>query len=349
MKKLRAFDLFSGVGGFRSGIDSACRGLSLKIDWVGWCDFDKYAQKTYRACFNVSKEQFFSDITDITGKLSSKTRSSKLKLNKIDETIDDFDILTAGFPCQAFSQLGKRKGVQDERGALFYGIKLILMAKKPDFFILENVSGIKSIDKGRTFEKICSILKNDLKYNLAVWTINAKDYGVPQNRKRVFFVGSKDDIGLSDDDAPAKTSRRKFKIAKDVLDLKVDEKYYLSEKVKKTIIDPFPGFNDNPKYNLEIARCLTRTMHKMHRCSQDNYYSDDYITGVNSPKRRNRIRKITPKEGFRLQGFNENYIKKALNSGNSDTQLYMQIGNSVPVTMVSSIFKKLIKSTKYKI
>ena len=342
--KLRGFDLFSGIGGFRSGIDSACRGRDINVEWVGWCDFDKYAQQTYSACFNSKNEQFISDITEITGPLSLNSRATKNIIDRIDNSLYDFDILTAGFPCQAFSSLGKRKGLRDDRGSLFYAIKLILMAKKPEYFILENVSGLKTIDNGKTFELILSILEKKLKYNVVYWTLNAKDYGVPQNRRRIFIIGSKNKNKLTNEIPPSKVKIRKFPTVRHLLEHKVAQKYYLSEKIKKTIIDPFPKFNENPIYNLDIARCLTRTMHKMHRCSQDNYYSDSYTSGKKSKKNDKKIRRITPKEGLRIQGFDENYIKKALNAGVSDTQLYMQIGNAVPATMTKAIFTHIINS-----
>ena len=338
---LKAFDLFSGIGGFRHGIDMACKKSKVNVEWVGWCDFDKYVQKTYRACFDTKNEQFISDITEITGPLGSKSKITDKLLDSINSKIIDFDILTAGFPCQAFSSLGKRKGLQDERGTLFYAIELLLLAKKPKYFLLENVSGLKSIDNGNTIKMIRRILEKKLGYNVAIWDLNAKNYGVPQNRRRIFIAGGLNGK-LSDTNIPTEILKRKFSTVKHLLDKKAEDKYYLSEKIKKTIIEPFPQFNENPVYNLDIGRCLTRTMHKMHRCSQDNYYSDSYILDKKNKINDKRIRRITPKEGFRLQGFSEHYIKKALNSGVSDTQLYMQIGNAVPATMVCQVFKQLL-------
>ena len=138
-----------------------------------------------------------------------------------------------------------------------------------------------------------------------------------------------------------------------MLDKEVDKKYYLSEKIKKTILsEGTGGYKYKPDYNLLVSRPLTFTMHKMHRASQDNYYSDSFINGFYDNKSKlvvelqngkNKIRRITPKEAFMLQGFDKNFINKALKAGLSDTRMYMLAGNSVPTKMVSAVAKQLFK------
>lgn len=351
-KKIKSFDLFSGIGGFRQGVNEAFKKLRIDSEWVGRSDMDNYANRLYDICYNVKDEKLFNDITDVTGSLSPLTTNNLETLNKIDKIIPDFDLLTAGFPCQAFSTVGKRKGFRDPRGTLFYAIELILKSKSPNYFILENVRGLMTIDNKETIKSIRKILE-EMGYTVAIWLLNASDYGLPQTRRRVFIVGSNLNTKITDGDIPKKTKKRRFKTTWHLLEKNVDSKYYLSEKIKKTILsDGTGGYNYKAKYNLLTARPLTHTMHKMHRASQDNYYSDSFINGIynnrtglvtENPKGKNRIRRLTPKEALLLQGFNKNFIKKAINSGISDTRIYMLAGNSVPTKMVKSVCEKLFE------
>ena len=176
-----------------------------------------------------------------------------------------------------------------------------------------------------------SILEN-LGYHVAIWLLNASDYGLPQTRRRVFIVGSKTNSQLNDEDPPKKINRRQFKTTWHLLEKDVDKKYYLSEKIKKTILsEGTGGYKYKADYNLLTSRPLTFTMHKMHRASQDNYYSDDFINGdyddtsksvKHSKHNKNNIRRITPREALLLQGFSKTFVNKALKSGLSDTRLY---------------------------
>ena len=198
------------------------------------CDIDPYANKLYDHCFNTKNELLLNDITEVTGTLNPKTNDPH-SISRISKTLPEFDLLTGGFPCQAFSSMGKRKGLRDPRGTLFYAIELILRAKKPKNFILENVRGLLTIDNKETIQTMRSILEN-LGYHVAIWLLNASDYGLPQTRRRVFIVGSKTNSQLNDEDPPKKINRRQFKTTWHLLEKDVDKKYYLSKRLKNNFI-----------------------------------------------------------------------------------------------------------------
>ena len=167
---IRFFDLFSGIGGFREGLIRA-GGFSC----VGHCELDSHADKNYRVLFDTEGEWFCDDARKIeTGRMP------------------DFDLLCAGFPCQAFSIAGKRGGFSDARGTLFFEIARLVAAKRPKYFLLENVPGLLSHDKGRTFHTILSTF-SELGYHVEWKVLNSKDFGVPQSRKRVYIVGYLDE------------------------------------------------------------------------------------------------------------------------------------------------------------
>ena len=163
---IRFFDLFSGIGGFREGLRRA-GGFTC----VGHCEVDAYADKNYRLLFDTEGEWFCNDARTIET-----------------DRMPDFDLLCAGFPCQSFSIAGKRGGFADARGTLFFEIARLVADKRPAYFILENVPGLLSHDKGRTFHTILSTL-SELGYGVEWKVLNSKDFGVPQSRKRVYIVG----------------------------------------------------------------------------------------------------------------------------------------------------------------
>ncbi|MBR6618192.1 MAG: DNA (cytosine-5-)-methyltransferase [Oscillospiraceae bacterium] len=163
---IRVFDAFSGIGGFRSAFERVGG-----FEMVGWCEIDKFAQKSYRAMFDTGGEQFYENIRDIDT-----------------DRLADFDLLVAGFPCQPFSIAGKRKGIADERGDLFFELARILKAKKPRYFIFENVPGLLGIEEGRTFKVILETLC-ELGYCCEWLVHDSAGFGVPQSRKRVYLAG----------------------------------------------------------------------------------------------------------------------------------------------------------------
>ena len=163
---IRVFDAFSGIGGFRSAFE---RVGGFKT--VGWCEIDRFAQKSYRVLFDTGGEQFYENIRDIdTAGLA------------------DFDLLVGGFPCQPFSCAGKRLGTKDERGTLFFELARILEAKRPRYFIFENVPGLLGIEKGQTFKVILETL-SELGYCVEWLVHDSAGFGVPQSRKRVYLAG----------------------------------------------------------------------------------------------------------------------------------------------------------------
>lgn len=163
---IRYFDMFAGIGGFRSGLTKT-GGFTC----IGYCENDKYAKKAYEAIYDTEGENFYEDARTIQP-----------------ESLPDFDLLCGGFPCQAFSNAGKRGGFGDSRGTLFFEIARIARVKRPAFLCLENVPGILSHDKGRTFQTILAAL-SELGYDVAWQVLNSKDFGVPQSRKRVYIIG----------------------------------------------------------------------------------------------------------------------------------------------------------------
>ena len=163
---IRFFDMFAGIGGFRSGLE-AIGGFEC----VGYCEIDKYAKQAYEAMYDTGGELYFDDARKI-----------------VPEQLPDFDLLVGGFPCQSFSIAGARKGFDDTRGTLFFEIARIVAVKKPKYLFLENVPGLLNHDKGRTFETIIHTL-DELGYDVCWQVLNSKNFGVPQSRNRVYIIG----------------------------------------------------------------------------------------------------------------------------------------------------------------
>jgi DNA (cytosine-5)-methyltransferase 1 len=163
---IRYFDMFAGIGGFRSGLEAVGG-----FECVGYCEIDPYARKAYKALYDTRGEKFYEDATKI-----------------IPEQLPDFDLICGGFPCQSFSIAGKRRGFDDVRGTMFFEIARIAAVKRPRYLLLENVPGLLSHDEGRTFAAILTAL-DDLGYDVAWQVLNSANFGVAQARKRVFIVG----------------------------------------------------------------------------------------------------------------------------------------------------------------
>ena len=163
---IKFFDMFAGIGGFRSGLE-AIGGFEC----VGYCEIDKYAKQAYEAMYDTGGELYFDDARKI-----------------VPEQLPDFDLLVGGFPCQSFSIAGARKGFDDTRGTLFFEIARIAAVKKPKYLYLENVPGLLNHDSGKTFETILRTL-DELGYDVCWQVLNSKNFGVPQSRNRVFIIG----------------------------------------------------------------------------------------------------------------------------------------------------------------
>ena len=304
---LKLIDLFAGIGGIRLGFEQA---FLSNIKCVFSSEIDKYAIQTYQA--NFGGEPVFGDITQIEAK-----------------DIPDHDILLAGFPCQPFSQAGLKKGFGDTRGTLFFDIERILRAKKPRVFLLENVKQLKGHNQGKTLEVILNHL-HSIGYQTFVETLKARDFGVAQNRERIYIVGFLDkNIKFSFPTALNIPTR-----VGDILEHNVDSKYTISDKLwqghqRRKTQNKAAGkgfgyslFNENSPYTNTISA---------------RYYKDG--SEILIEQKNKNPRKITPKEASRLQGFPENFIIPV-----SDAQAYRQFGNSVCVPVIKAIANEIKKS-----
>lgn len=307
--RFRFIDLFAGIGGIRIPFQELGGECVFSSEW------DKFAQKTYRVNFG---EEPHGDITKIAA-----------------PDIPDFDVLLGGFPCQPFSQAGLKKGFADTRGTLFFEIERIIKEKRPRAFLLENVKQLKGHDHGRTLQVILKHL-DDLHYYVRYAVLRARDYGVPQNRERIYIVGfDMDYFNLPDHyeflfPAPTHTTT----CLGDILEQNVDEKYTISDalweghqrrksehKIKGNGFG-YSLFNRQSEYANTISA---------------RYYKDGSEILIEQEGK--NPRKLTPRECARLQGFPEEFIIPV-----SDTQAYKQFGNSVAVPVVRAVARKIIEA-----
>ncbi len=324
MHKFTFIDLFSGIGGFRLALQNLQGKCVFSSEW------DKYSKQTYKANFG---ELPFGDITKEATK------------NYIP---DQFDILCAGFPCQAFSIAGRRGGFEDTRGTLFFDVAEIIKRKKPKAIFLENVKGLRSHDKGRTLSTILHVLRNDLGYYVPEpKVINAKDYGVPQNRERIFIIGFRNDLGIENFNYPV-VSQKNVKL-EDILEKEtVSVKYYLSEtyidtlrKHKARHKDKGNGFGYEIIDKKGIANAVVCGGMGRERNLVYDFRLKDFtpVTNIVGNVNREGIRKMTPREWARLQGFPDNFKIVV-----SDAQAYKQFGNSVAVPAIEATANQILKS-----
>ena len=325
-------DLFAGIGGFRMAMQNLGGKCVFTSEW------DKESQKTYRANYG---EVPFGDIT-----------RQQIK----DYIPDEFDLLCAGFPCQAFSIAGKRGGFDDTRGTLFFDVAEIIKNRKPKAIFLENVKGLRSHDKGKTLETILNVLRNDLGYYVPEpQIVNAKNFGVPQNRERIYIVGFRQDLNISNFEYPNPfENNATFDNVKE--ENVPPTKYYLSTRYVQTLINHKArhesrgnGFGyaiipDDGIANAIVVGGMGRERNLVldHRIT--DYTPTTHIKGTVN---REGIRKMTPREWARLQGFPDNYIIPV-----ADASAYKQFGNSVAVPAIQATANKileLIGITKYAI
>lgn len=331
-----------------------------------------FVRKSYLANYDIKEEHFHNDVVFLNG-------------NQYREQVDLF---VGGSPCQSFSLVGNRNGFEDARGTLFYEYVRLVNEIQPKVFIYENVKGVMSHDDGKTWETMGRCF-DELGYNWRHKVLNARNYGVAQNRERLFVVGFRGDLELDEEfEFPApielKTVMKDYlmdnvsgkyylntkgvefvtkeknlekrytqvdgdiqlcqkanqqfnwhgdfvfveenkDMEKTIEDL---EKYFLSEKVRKYVLSSgTKTFYTKPQIDLDIARPLLTTMHKMHRAGVDNYVTTD-----------GRIRKLTPRECLRLMGFCDSFKIVV-----SDTQMYQQSGNSIVVDVLIAIMDEVLK------
>jgi len=328
-------ELFAGIGGFRNAADHLSRDTNTKFKCVGFSEIDKFALTTYSNNYEVNGETVMKDITDFTSK------------KKNIRALEDFDVLLGGFPCQAFSLLGKQLGLDDERGKILFSIHELLKVKKPEFIVLENVRNIIRHDKGNTLEMILDFFRKHRYKYVNYVILDTQHFGLPQRRSRIFFVCSKRKLNIDLTELAIIENFKKIKHHSlrtysnvlNILEKDAPPKYYLSEKIKHTILDGgSKTFWSKSQIDLTLARTLTATMVKMHRACQDNYYSDDYILKGKSHKDtakelllKKPIRRLTPREALLLQGFSKSFYNRAIAAGVSEHQIYKQAGNALSV------------------
>jgi DNA (cytosine-5)-methyltransferase 1 len=341
-------DLFAGIGGIRLAFQQSGGQCIFSSEW------DKFAQKTYATNFGESPH---GDITEIsTGDIS----------NRFNKNTRQHTILLAGFPCQAFSQAGLKKGFNDTRGTMFFEIQRILSDCMPDAFLLENVKQLKGHNQGKTLKIIMDILRgehfhsisddvpmsdetlytpnNKLNYWADFRVLRAADFGIPQNRERIFIIGF---------------NKQKFKginfskvfkwpdphhtrtTVGDILesDQAVDPKYTISQRLldghqrRKT-----EHKNKGNGFGYSVFKKSDRYTNTL----SARYYKDGSEILIDQSHLQKRPRKLTPRECANLQGFPENFIVNAV----SDTQAYKQFGNSVAVPVVQEVAKSMLAALK---
>lgn len=327
MKQLNSIDLFAGIGGIRLGFDQAF-GDTLKTVFVS--EWDENAQKTYRANFD--------DEFDIAGDIT--------KIGEAD--VPSFDICLAGFPCQAFSLAGQRKGFTDNykgmsRGTLFFDVARISALHKPKVIFCENVKGLTIHDKGRTYNIIKGTLE-ELGYTIHEKVLNSRDYGVPQNRERIYIVAFRCDIDSIDFRFPKPTDWEKR--IKDIIEEQpVSAKYYLSDVYLETLRRHRArheakghGFGYEIRDWGDVAGTIVcggmgRERNLLIDKRQTNLTPVTHIKGeINNEG----IRKMTPREWARLQGYPDTFRLPL-----SDVHLYKQLGNSVSVPVIRAIAEQV--------
>lgn len=315
-------DLFAGIGGFRLAMQNLGGKCVFTSEW------DAHAQKTYQANFG---EVPFGDIT------KEKTKQY---------IPDGFDVLCAGFPCQAFSIAGKRGGFEDTRGTLFFDVAEIIKRKQPKAIFLENVKGLRNHNGGRTLATILNVLRNDLGYYVPEpKIINAKDFGVPQNRERIFIVGFRGDLGITEFQYPESTGKE-VSFAKIKEKKVVPTKYYLSTQYLQTLKDHKSrheskgnGFGYHIVPDKGIANAIVvGGMGRERNLVLDNRIKDfTPTTKIKGEVNREGIRKMTPREWARLQGFPDEFIIPV-----ADASAYKQFGNSVAVPAIQATAEKIV-------
>ena len=328
---MKYFSLFSGIGGFELGIGD-------KAECIGFSEIDKYAIQIYQKHFPNHKN--YGDITKINA-----------------DELPDFDFLCGGFPCQAFSIAGLRRGFEDTRGTLFFEIARILQAKRPSLLLLENVKGLLSHDKGATFERIIQTL-DELGYDLQWQVLNSKNFGVPQNRERVFIVGHLRGTSRPEVFPFRETNPKTLEYVGGILSDKAKKwlddgkqfsrnfsqgsRVYAESGISSTLASQAGGLG--AKTGLYLARVSRKdSVYDMRETQTSGTLTATMYKGIDASGRTGvkegvKIRRLTPKECERLQGFPDNWTE-----GISDTQRYKCLGNAVTVNVIQAIIEKLLK------
>lgn len=307
---MRLGSLFSGLG----TAEIATKAVFDDARCVFACEIDKYARASFEA--NVSCEEFYKDVREIDG--------SKYK--------DKIDILIGGSPCQDFSLAGLRAGIAGERGQLLYEYLRVLKEARPKYFIFENVKGLLSINKGKTFNTLLEYVK-ELGYFLTYQILNTKDYGIPQNRERLYLVGSKEDLGIS--------FKKPVKLTKSIKDfLDTDNNKYLNKPYE---LLPKPiGSSIIQVAKTDCSRVNMRRVYSIDGISPCLLASAG--TGGNNQVKvliQDKIRVLSPREYLRLQGFDDSYKIVVSNS-----QMYKQAGNAMSLNVLTMVLESIKEAHK---
>ena len=321
--KFKFIDLFAGIGGFRLAMQNLGGKCVFTSEW------DKEAKRTYKANFG---ERPFGDIT------KEETKAF---------IPDNFDLLCAGFPCQAFSIAGKRGGFEDTRGTLFFDVAEIIKRKQPKAIFLENVKGLRNHNGGKTLATILNVLRNDLGYFVPEpQIINAKDFGVPQNRERIYIVGFHPSTNVTEFNYP-KPLNKKVTFA-DIKEKEVPAtKYFLSTHSVQTLVNHkarHEGKGNGFGYAIipdnEIANAVVcGGMGRERNLVLDHRITDfTPTTHIKGTVNREGIRKMTPREWARLQGFPDEFLIPV-----ADASAYKQFGNSVAVPAIQATANEILR------
>lgn len=327
---MKFLDLFAGIGGFRLGMERAGH------ECIGFCEIDKFARASYKAIHDTTGEIELHDITTVS--------------DDFIRSIGNVDVICGGFPCQAFSIAGKRQGFEDTRGTLFFQIARFASILKPRYLFLENVKGLLHHDEGATFGTILETLE-ELGYDVEWQVLNSKHFGVPQNRERVFIVGH----------SRGTSGRKIFPIGNSYE--KID-KLPGERNTTNTLVARYPAcqsgsfiienqqasvihVKEATKKGYAVATVgdsvnLSHPNSKTRRGRVGKQIANTILTGTEQAVIGEdlRIRKLTPRECWRLQGFPDYAFDRA-QKVNSDSQLYKQAGNSVTVNVIEAIAKEL--------
>lgn len=340
---------FSGIGAIEYAFHRL--GLNHKIMFAG--DINNNCKTAYTANYDLEAHAWHTDICSFS--------ATGYK--------GEIDLLVGGAPCQAFSIVGNRLGFDDTRGTLFREFARIVKECEPKVFIFENVQGLYNHDNGRTWEVISNTFQEYCGYHIYFRRLNSKNYGIPQHRERLFCIGFKEHTNFLFP-KPIELNYKMYDFLEDYRggeyyikekDIKVitpdksrindlalgitlpnfnefifkcseiKDKYYLSEKVAKYVLaGGTKNFKTSSKTDLNIARPLLQTMHKMHRAGVDNYVTYNKNKGING------LRRLTPRECLRLMGFRDDFSINV-----SDTATYMQAGNSIVVDVLIALLKQI--------
>ena len=326
---IRVVDLFAGVGGIRLGFSQAAKEFGMNTECVFSSEIDEWACKTYRKNFPNDNHDPKCDITTVDAK-----------------SLPEFDVLLAGFPCQAFSIAGKRGGFDDTRGTLFFDVARIIKEKQPKAFLLENVKGLTNHRSGKTLQVILNTLREDLGYTVFYKVLNAKEYGVAQLRERIYIVGFKNAGDSFDYPLPLPQEERK--VIRDIIEENpVDARYYLStsylaalkaHKARHQALGH--GFGYEVRSLDDVAGTIVcGGMGKERNLIVDERQTDFTVrTHIKGEYNKEGLRKMTPLEWERLQGFPDNWT-----AGIADVHRYKQMGNSVAVPVIQAVSENIIK------